>query len=236
MFLSSNAFQPLTKLPNSSLSLSNKMILLPKRNLAITLFSFHIFLSLILKTQAKCSTGCHLAIASYYVWRGTNLSYISDIFSQQVPEILKYNPKVPNKDSINSGTRLNVPFPCDCLNGDFLGHTFIYITQFGDTYDSIAKFPYSNLTNKNWLQRVNSYQPNRIPDNVPINVTVNCSCGDRHVSKDYALFATYPLRPGENLSSVAAESGVPAHLLELYNPGSNFSAGDGLVFVPAKGQ
>lgn len=237
MFLSSNAFQPLTKLPNSSLSLSNKMILLPKRNLAITLFSFHIFLSLILKTQAKCSTGCHLAIASYYVWRGTNLSYISDIFSQQVPEILKYNPKVLNTDSIDSGTRLNVPFSCDCLNGDFLGHTFTYITQFGDTYDSIAKFPYSNLTNKNWLQRVNSYQPNRIPDYVPINVTVNCSCGDRHVSKDYALFATYPLRPGENLSSVAAaESGVPAHLLELYNPGSNFSAGDGLVFVPAKGQ
>ncbi|KAK7846038.1 chitin elicitor receptor kinase 1 [Quercus suber] len=210
------------------------MILLPKRNLASTLFSFHIFLSLILKTQAKCNTGCHLAIGSYYVRQGTNLSYISDLFSQQVPEILKYNPKVSNKDSINTGTRLNVPFSCDCLNGDFLGHTFTYITQFGDTYDSIAKFPYSNLTNKDWLQRVNSYQPTRIPDYVPINVTVNCSCGDRHVSKDYALFATYPLRPGEDLSSVAAESGVPAHLLELYNPGSNFSAGNGLVFVPAK--
>ncbi|XP_030970680.1 lysM domain receptor-like kinase 3 [Quercus lobata] len=210
------------------------MILLPKRNLAITLFSFHIFLSLILKTQAKCNTGCHLAIASYYVRQGTNLSYISDLFSQQVPEILKYNPKVTNKDSINTGIRLNVPFSCDCLNGDFLGHTFTYITQFGDTYDSIAKFPYSNLTNKDWLQRVNSYQPTRIPDYVPINVTVNCSCGDRDVSKDYALFATYPLRPGEDLSSVAAESGVPAHLLELYNPESNFSAGNGLVFVPAK--
>ncbi|KAK4588447.1 hypothetical protein RGQ29_019444 [Quercus rubra] len=211
------------------------MILLPKRNLAITLFSFHIFLSLILKTQAKCNTGCHLAIASYYVRQGTNLSYVSDLFSQEVPEILKYNPKVTNKDSISTGTRLNVPFSCACLNGDFLGHTFTYITQFGDTYDSIAKFPYSNLTNKDWLQRVNSYQPTRIPDYVPINVTVNCSCGDRHVSKDYALFATYPLRPGEDLSSVVAESGVPAHLLELYNPGSNFSAGNGLVFVPAKG-
>ncbi|KAL0012270.1 hypothetical protein SO802_007378 [Lithocarpus litseifolius] len=129
---------------------------------------------------------------------------------------------------------LNVPFSCDCLDGDFLGHTFTYITQFGDTYDSIAKFPYSNLTNKDWLQRVNSYQPTRILDYVPINVTVNCSCGDQHVSKDYALFATYPLWPGEDLSSVAAQLGVPAHLLELYNPGSNFSAGNGLVFVPAK--
>ena len=74
-----------------------------------------------------------------------------------------------------------------------------------------------------------------VPDYVPINVTVNCSCGDQHVSKDYKLFATYPFRRGEDLSSVAAESGVPAHLLELYNPVSNFSAGNGLVFVPAKG-
>jgi chitin elicitor receptor kinase 1 len=85
------------------------------------------------------------------------------------------------------------------------------------------------------VQRVNTYPPNRIPVYVPINVTVNCSCGDRHVSKDYGLFMTYPLRPGENLSYVAAESGVPAALLELYNPGSNFSAGTGLVYLPARG-
>lgn len=211
------------------------MIPIPKRNLSIILLFFHVSLLLFLNTQAKCKTGCHLAIASYYVWQGSNLSYISTIFSQQVPEILNYNPNVPNKDSIDTGIRVNVPFSCDCLNGDFLGYTFTYITQFGDTYDRVANYAYSNLTTVDWVQRVNTYGPNRIPDYVPINVTVNCSCGDRHVSKDYGLFATYPLRPGQNLSSVATESGVPAQLLEMYNPGSNFSAGSGIVFVPARG-
>ncbi|KAA8520132.1 hypothetical protein F0562_014388 [Nyssa sinensis] len=46
-------------------------------------------------------------------------------------------------------------------------------------------------------------------------------------SADYGLFATYPLRPGENLSSVAMESGVQAELLQRFNPGSDFGAGTG---------
>lgn len=85
------------------------------------------------------------------------------------------------------------------------------------------------------MHRVNVYDTTRIPDDAPINVTVNCSCGDKRVSKDYGLFVTYPLRPGENLSSLAAESGVAADLLERYNLGSDFNAGTGLVYVPAKG-
>ncbi|GFZ06346.1 chitin elicitor receptor kinase 1 [Actinidia rufa] len=80
------------------------------------------------------------------------------------------------------------------------------------------------------------YDPTQIPDFVPINVTVNCSCGDRHVSVEYGLFTTYPLREGENLSSVAAESGVLAEVIRRYNPRSDFGAGSGLVFVPAKDQ
>ncbi|KAB1201543.1 Chitin elicitor receptor kinase 1 [Morella rubra] len=210
------------------------MISLPKWKLPLTLLAFHYLLLLLPKAQAKCRTGCPLAIASYYVWQGSDLPYISNIFSQQIPEILKYNPNITNINYVRFGTRINVPFSCDCLNGDFLGHTFSYVTQSGDTYDSIAQTTFSNLTTEVWVQRVNAYAPTRIPDYVPINVTVNCSCGDRHVSKDYGLFATYPLRPGEDLSSVAAEAGVTAQLLEKYNPGSNFSAGSGLVFVPAR--
>ena len=86
-----------------------------------------------------------------------------------------------------------------------------------------------------WVQRVNEYQPDRIPDGVPINVTVNCSCGDRRVSLEYGLFATYPLRNGDNLSSVAAQAGVAADLVRRYNPVAHFKAGTGLVFLPAKG-
>ncbi|CAK9137260.1 unnamed protein product [Ilex paraguariensis] len=185
--------------------------------------------------EAKCRSGCNLAMASYYVWEGSNLTYISNIFGQTIPEILRYNPQVPNQDSVASGTRVNIPFSCECLNGDFLGHTFKYITEIGDTYYKVARVAFSNLTTEYWVQRVNTYDPTQVPDFAHINVTVNCSCGDKHVSKDYGLFATYPLRVDENLSSVATKSGVPAELLLRFNPGSNFNAGSGLVFVPAKG-
>lgn len=50
------------------------------------------------------------------------------------------------------------------------------------------------------------------------------------------MFETYPLRAGENLSSVAAEFNLSAEqsLLQRYNPGVNFSKGQGTVFIPAK--
>ncbi|THG21155.1 hypothetical protein TEA_009523 [Camellia sinensis var. sinensis] len=211
------------------------MILSPKtKRLLFLLLFFYVLLLCLIKVESNCKSGCDLAIASYYVWEGSNLTYITNIFTKKLSQILPYNPDIHNPDSSLMGTRIHVPFSCECMNGDFLGHTFTYITQTDDTYDKIARVAFANLTNIYWLQRVNKYDPTRIPDFVPINVTVNCSCGDQHVSKDYGLFSTYPLRPGQNLSSVAAESGVSPELLQSYNPGSDFGAGYGLVFVPAK--
>ncbi|KAJ8761307.1 hypothetical protein K2173_001363 [Erythroxylum novogranatense] len=188
------------------------------------------------KGLAKCRTGCDLALASYYLWEGSNLTYIRQIFDQTFDQILLYNPSVPNKDSILSGNRINVPFSCECKKGGFLGHTFSYMTQVGDTYDKIANNSFSNLTTADWVSRFNTYEATRIPDHVPINVTVNCSCGNKDVSKDYGLFATYPLRSGENLSTLATQFGVPVDLLEMYNRESNYSTGSGIVYVPAKDQ
>ena len=205
------------------------------RAIQILAFGFHFLVLLSSKSDAKCSRGCDLALASYYVWDGSNLTYISKIFGRQISEILSYNPQIDSQDIIHNGSRINVPFPCDCLKGDFLGHTFQYTTQVGDTYDTIAEEAFSDLTTVDWVQRENEYQPNRIPDGVPINVTVNCSCGDRRVSLEYGLFATYPLRNGDNLSSVAAQAGVAADLVRRYNPVAHFKAGTGLVFLPAKG-
>ncbi|GLT28237.1 hypothetical protein SLA2020_031860 [Shorea laevis] len=185
--------------------------------------------------QGKCRTGCDLALASYYVSEdASNLTYISTIFSIKISEILTYNPQIEDSDYI--ATEIKVPFSCDCLNADFLGHTFTYITQFGDTYDKVAQTVYANLTTEDWVHRFNIYDDNRIPINSPINVTVNCSCGDRRVSRDYGLFTTYPLRQRENLSTVAAEAGVSTEILIRYNPGANISAESGLVFVPTKDQ
>ncbi|KAK1365108.1 Chitin elicitor receptor kinase 1 [Heracleum sosnowskyi] len=75
-----------------------------------------------------------------------------------------------------------------------------------------------------------------IAKNESLNVPVMCSWGSRRVSKDYGLFITYPLRPGENLSWVAKGVGLPEKLLMDYNPGVDFSSGSGLVFIPGKDQ
>lgn len=200
----------------------------------------HLFLLLIqllisTRVKGKCDSGCDLALASYYISEGTNLTSISTLFGKPTSEILKYNPSVKDPNVIKSRTRINVPFSCECLNSVFLGHTFSYRIQHGNTYKVVADSVFSNLTTEDWVSRVNSYQSNNIPDNVNINVTINCSCGNRHVSKHYGLFLTFPLRLGDDLKGVAAESGVPAELLVRYNPTSDFSSGNGLVFVPAKG-
>ncbi|KAL9666205.1 hypothetical protein QQ045_000529 [Rhodiola kirilowii] len=197
----------------------------------LLLLCFTVLLS-IHKTQAACKSGCKLAYASYHVPQNSNLTYISTIFSQPIPNILKHNPTIQSKDFLQLHTKLHLPFSCDCLNGDFLGHTFLYTTQPDDTYHNVASLVFVNLTTEKWIQRVNRYDPNNVPDGVAINVTVNCSCGDADVSKEYGLFATYPLGAGENMSSVAAEYGVPEALVRSFNPGFD---GSGRVFVPAKG-
>ncbi|GKV40298.1 hypothetical protein SLEP1_g47960 [Rubroshorea leprosula] len=201
----------------------------------IIVFPVLVFMSCC-NVQGKCRPGCDLALASYYVAGDVhNVTYISSLFELANYRVIgPYNPQF-NLDSIKAGDKIRVPFSCDdCVNGDVLGHTFSYTTMVGDTYDKVAQNVYANLTTSDWLQRVNSYAADKIPDSMPINVTVNCSCGDGRVSKDYGLFMTYPLRSGDNLTSVAAEAEVSAEILQRYNPEVDFSAGSGLVFIPAK--
>ncbi|GAU14472.1 hypothetical protein TSUD_250120 [Trifolium subterraneum] len=171
--------------------------------------------------------------------KGSNLTYTSDIMKSKVlsqrEDIVSYNTDtMPNTDSFIGDSRANVPFPCDCINDDFLGHTFFYQHQQQDTYASIAEFTFSNLTTKERIERDNVYAENSIPKFVKVNVTVNCSCGNRKVSKDYGLFITYPLRSGDTLESIAKDNELDAELLQRYNPGVDFSQGHGLVFIPGK--
>lgn len=93
-----------------------------------------------------------------------------------------------------------------------------YKVKTSTTYPRIARLYCSNLTTVEKLQESNSYDPNNVPVNAIVKVTVNCSCGNSHVSKDYGLFITYPLRPGENLVTVANDFNLPQKLLEDYNP------------------
>lgn len=193
-----------------------------------------VFLGLWAMVDASCSRGCDLALASYFVGPGVFLSYMAEYLNTISSAILSYNPGITNPNSVPMGSRVNVPFSCDCINGDFLGHVFRYQIQSGDTYTSIAQMTYSNLTTPSWIQRFNSYNPNSLPVGGNLNVTVNCSCGDSSVSPDYGLFITFPLRSGISLNIVAQQLNVSASLLQRYNPDADFSAGTGLVYIPAQ--
>ncbi|EOX93288.1 Chitin elicitor receptor kinase 1, RLK1, putative [Theobroma cacao] len=193
--------------------------------------------------ESKCKKGCDLALASYYAWENTNVTFISEVLhSQLVPKgvadaILDFNKQVEGEDRLKAFTRVNVPFPCDCINGEFLGHVFEYEVKSGDTYEKIASLYYSNLTTVEWLQRSNTYEADEMAENDKMNVTVNCSCGDTSVSKNYGLFITYPLLPGETLEAVLTQTNLSQDvgvLVQSYNEGVNLSGGDGLIFVPGK--
>ncbi|MED6169582.1 hypothetical protein PIB30_022520 [Stylosanthes scabra] len=121
------------------------------------------------------------------------------------------------------------------VDGEFLGHTFQYSVILGDNYTAIAKWAFSNLVTVEWLENTNSYSQYAIPAGGKLNVTVNCSCGDSNISKDYGLFITYPLRPEDSLQSIANQTKLDPELLMKYNPGVNFSKGSGLVYIPGRG-
>ncbi|KAL8239384.1 hypothetical protein R6Q59_015951 [Mikania micrantha] len=181
--------------------------------------------------QSTCSRGCDLAFGSYYIEPGDNITSISWFMNTSPSNILKYN---PNEDNLLSYTRINVPFTCDCIDGEFLAHVFTYDFESVDTYESVAQQRYANLTTGDWIQRFNVYNRDRVPDGANINVTVNCSCGDGSISKDYVLFVTYPLRPGETLDSVSSAANLSSDLIRSYNPDVNFTQGSGLVYIPAR--
>ncbi|XP_024959490.1 lysM domain receptor-like kinase 3 isoform X2 [Cynara cardunculus var. scolymus] len=185
--------------------------------------------------QSRCNTGCDLALGSYYVESGNDLTSIAQYTIKDIATIVRYNrDTIRSQDSLPSFIRINIPFSCDCINGEFLGHVFNYDVRSQDTYAVIAEQRYANLTTADWIGRFNNYDPNRIPDTGSINVTVNCSCGDDSVSSDYGLFVTYPLRQGETLNSVSSAANLSSDLIRRYNPDANFSAGRGLVYIPGR--
>lgn len=202
------------------------------------IFVFLLVASFPCRSKSACTRGCDLALGSYFVSPNLTLSFISSLFSiSPYSDILPYNPIIANKDSIRSGSRVNVPFPCNCINGDFLGSTFTYVAVGDDTYDSIATDGYANLTTIDLLVKFNRYPRTSIPKGGRVAVTVICSCGDQSVSMDYGLFVTHPLRAEDSLKSLLnlySFSGKE-DLLQRYNPRTNFSAGTGIVFIPTKG-
>ncbi|KAI9095346.1 hypothetical protein K1719_026380 [Acacia pycnantha] len=203
----------------------------------LAFFFILFFASVFPSAESSCSKGCDLALASYYVLSGSSLSFIAKQMRSEIvtdeSAIVSYNKdQTSNKFYIQSTKRINVPLPCDCLEGKFLGHVFQHKINHGDTYETVAESYYSNLVTVESLRKFNG---DTIPERGTLNVTVNCSCGDSQVSKLYGLFITWPLRSEDTLESIADSENLDAGLLQKYNPGVNFSQGSGLVYIPSKG-
>ncbi|TVU00114.1 hypothetical protein EJB05_47984 [Eragrostis curvula] len=193
-----------------------------------------------------CSSGCDLALGSFYISPNQNVTNIASLFN--IPNyrtLADYNRNYPNLDFIPAGASVNVYFRCDCLslpndpNSKYLAGSLPWKVSGGQTYSAIAD-NYNNLTTADWLKTTNSYPENNIPLNATVNVTVNCSCGDPKISKDYGLFMTYPLRGSDTLTAVAANYSFSSPdqmaLLRKYNPGMDGVTGRGIVYIPVKGQ
>ncbi|CAN4103659.1 unnamed protein product [Withania somnifera] len=207
-----------------------------------SVLSFGFFIILVylssfpLSVKSQCKKGCDLALASFFVWRGSNLTLISQMFSTSIPEIVSYNKdSILNQDSVIAGTRINIPFRCDCLDAQFLGHAFPYEVKTGDTYELVTR-NYSDLTTVDSMKKFNSFPENNIPNGVSLRVVVNCSCGNRDVSEDFGLFITYPVRAEDNLTSVASAANVSGEIILRYNPGadSKLNFGQGIIYIPGR--
>lgn len=193
--------------------------------------------SVLLGADSRCPPTCDLALGSYFVPQGSDLTRISNLFRLPSPDIIvSYNrDKVPNRDTVLAGDRINIPFSCDCISDTFLGHTFQYTINNQDTYDRIANTFYSGLTTVEMLQRFNTFDPLNLTPGSSLNVVVNCSCGNPDVSKTYGLFVTYPIRSNDSWESLQRDTNVSSDLLRQYNPDVNFSEGN-LIFIPGRGE
>ncbi|CAD6224281.1 unnamed protein product [Miscanthus lutarioriparius] len=192
-----------------------------------------------------CRVGCPLALAAYYFSDESNLTFIASIFGiADYTKLLPYNPDIADPNYIVTGYRVSVPFPCSCLGlpadpaSTFLAGSFSYtLTGGGETYGDVAS-QFANLTTASWLAATNAHPAGKLPAAGKINVTVNCSCGDKRVSRRYGLFLTYPLWEGETFSSVAEHYGFSSRaqleLLRRFNPGMDGASGKGIVFIPVK--
>ncbi|XP_045830259.1 lysM domain receptor-like kinase 3 isoform X2 [Trifolium pratense] len=196
----------------------------------------------IFNVESKCVKGCDVALASYYIMPLVQLPNITTFMQSKIVKnspkvIMSYNKDIVfSNDNVFSYFRINIPFPCECIGGEFLGHVFEYSSSEGDTYDLIANTYYASLTTVEVLKKFNSYDPNHIPVKAKVNVTVNCSCGNSQISKDYGLFITYPLRARDNLQKIASDSELDEGVIQSFNSGVNFSKGSGIVFIPGRDQ
>ncbi|CAK9873401.1 unnamed protein product [Sphagnum jensenii] len=187
-----------------------------------------------LKVESTCvpPTGCTAALY-YIVQQGDTLANISNKFQTNNSIIQTYNPNIQNVNYIEAGNPIYIPFTCSCTNDQLLKQ-FFYSGQNGDNLTSIASGIYENFTQYDWIAAAsaNNTQPGQ-----PLQIPVNCTCGNPSVSTKYGFFATYVVQNGDTESRIASKFNITESLLQQYNPGVNLLSlpTSSILFVPAKG-
>ncbi|CAD6252187.1 unnamed protein product [Miscanthus lutarioriparius] len=173
---------------------------------------------------ADCGIGISrdcLALGSYYITRGQNLSYISSLFG--INDYLTLAPYTTQDDS-----RINVYFSCRCLAlpsapfSTYLAGSFPYrVSQGGESYASVAA-KFHNLTTATLLQPA----PSSVNDVLDAGTVVNLD-----VSPDYKLLLTNPLLgDGETPDSVAASHGLSSQAeVDLFRRYMHFHSSTGVI-------
>lgn len=96
---------------------------------------------------ADCTVGCQ-ALAYYRVNTGDTADSLTSRFQTNGPQLQSYNRNVTNLNSILAGTKLFLPFDCQCTNGQLV-HNFAYkvsdllhTTAWVDLLSSLEHFQY----------------------------------------------------------------------------------------------
>ncbi|EFJ21730.1 hypothetical protein SELMODRAFT_443457 [Selaginella moellendorffii] len=186
------------------------------------------------RAGAQCvpSRGC-TAVAFFNFTQNEQLNTVFTTFSVNFAQLQQYN-DLRSQDFVQAGQFVKIPFQCGCINGR-LAHTFVFnnVSQ-SDSFASINTRYYHELSNVASMSVDPSLNGQLFPGQ-PVNVLVNCSCGDPRFPV-FGLFMTYPGQRGDLVRDVATRFNTTVQNLTNYNPSLgniNSLSPDDRLFIPA---
>ena len=85
--------------------------------------------------ESKCVKGCDVALASYYVSPGyllfENITRLMESIVLSNSDVIIYNKDKIFNENVLAFSRLNIPFPCGCIDGEFL----VWLGWIGGLYE-----------------------------------------------------------------------------------------------------
>ncbi|CAI8586552.1 unnamed protein product [Vicia faba] len=126
------------------------------------LLLFFMFVDCIfLKVESKCVKGCDVALAFLYVMPLVELSNITTFMQSKIvtdsPEaIIRYNRDIVlSNDNLFSYSRINIPFPCECMGGQISKDYGLFVTYPLRPRDSLEKIASHSKLDEGVIQSYN---------------------------------------------------------------------------------